>query len=87
MQVYDTAKKKKMIEDFEKLKQEVQIMEVKREQNQPIDENEKKIKLAKLYNVLVENQDVKQYFDYEIMFNKMIYDINKIIGDAIKEVM
>ena len=76
-----------MIEDFEKLKQEVQIMEVKREQNQPIDENEKKIKLAKLYNVLVENQDVKQYFDYEIMFNKMIYDINKIIGDAIKEVM
>ena len=85
--LFKDPEKKKMIEDFEKLKQEVQIMEVKREQNQPIDENEKKIKLAKLYNVLVENQDVKQYFDYEIMFNKMIYDINKIIGDAIKEVM
>lgn len=85
--LFSDENKKKMIEDFEKLKQEVQIMEVKRQQNEPIDENDKKVKLAKLYNVLVENKDIKQYFDYEIMFNKMIYDINKIIGDAIKEVI
>lgn len=79
--------KKNMIEEFENLKKEVQIMEVKRENDEPIDEEEKKIKLAKLYNVLIENKDIKEYFELEIAFNKMLYDINKIIGDSIKEVM
>ena len=79
--------KKQLIEEFEKLKQEVQIMEIKRQNNEEIDEEDKKVKVAKLYNVLIENKDIKQYFDYEIEFSKMMADINKIIGDAIKEVM
>lgn len=85
--LYKDEEKKKLIEEFEKLKQEVQIMEVKRENNLEIDEEEKKAKLAKLYNVLIENKDIKEYFDKEIEFNKMMYDINKIIGDTIKEVL
>ena len=79
--------KKKLIEEFEKLKQEVQIMEIKRQNNEEIDEEDKKVKVAKLYNVLIENKDIKEYFDFEIEFSKMISDINKIIGDAIKEVL
>ena len=85
--LFSDPKKKEMIEEFEKLKQEVQLMEIKKQANQEVDENEKKIKMAKLYNVLVENEDIKQYFDYEIAFNKLMYDVNKIIGDAIKELM
>lgn len=85
--LFADPEKKKQIEEFERLKQEVQIMEIKRQSNQEIDEEDKKVKLAQLYNVLVENQDIKQYFDYEIAFNKVIYDVNKIIGDAIKELM
>ena len=85
--LYSDPEKKQLIEEFEKLKQEVQIMEVKRQNNQEIDEQEKKEKLAKLYNVLIENKDIKDYFDYEISFNKMMYDINKIIGDTIREVL
>ena len=85
--LYADPEKKKLIEEFEKLKQEVQIMEVRRQNNQEIDEQDKKEKLAKLYNVLIENKDIKDYFDYEISFNKMMYDINKIIGDTIKDVL
>lgn len=85
--LFADPEKKKIIEEFEKLKQEVQIMEVKQQNKQPIDEEDKKVKLAKLYNVLVENKDIKQYFDYEIAFNKMLYDINKIIGDSFKDVI
>ena len=85
--LYSDPEKKKLIEEFENLKQEVQIMEVKRQNNQEIDEEDKKQKLAKLYNVLIENKDIKDYFDYEISFNKMMYDINKIIGDTIKDVL
>lgn len=79
--------KKEMITEFESLKQEVQIMEVKQQTHQEIDEEDKKLKLAKLYNVLIENPDVKEYFDYEIAFNKLMFDVNKIIGDAIKDVL
>lgn len=79
--------KKGLIEEFEKLKQEVQVMELKRKDNKEIDEEDKKIKLAKLYNVLIENKDIKEYFDNEIAFNKLMYDVNKIIGDAIKDIM
>lgn len=86
-ELFSNPEKRKMIEEFEQLKQEVQIMEVKRENNQEIDENDKKIKLAKLYNVLIENKEIKEYFDYEIAFNKLMYDVNKIIGDAIKDVI
>ena len=85
--LYSDPEKKKLIEEFENLKQEVQIMEVKKQNNQEIDEEDKKQKLAKLYNVLIENKDIKDYFDYEISFNKMMYDINKIIGDTIKDVL
>ena len=86
-QLFGDPEKKKLIEEFESLKREVQIMEVKRETNQEIDEEDKKIKLAKLYNVLIENKDIKDYFDYEIAFNKLMFDVNKIIGDAIKDLL
>ena len=85
--LFTNPEKKKLIEEFEHLKQEVQIMEIKRQSNQKIDEEDKKQKLAKLYNVLIENKDIKEYFDYEIAFNKLMFDINKIIGDTIKDIM
>lgn len=86
-ELFNNPEKKKLIEEFEELKREVQIMEVKRENNQEIDEEDKKVKLAKLYNVLIENKDIKDYFDYEIAFNKMMFDVNKIIGDSFKEIL
>ena len=44
-------------------------------------------KLQELYQILVQNPDVKDYFDKEVRFNVMMADVNKIIGDAIKEVL
>ena len=85
--LFSNEEKRKLIEEFETLKKEVQLMELKRQNNQEINEDDKKIKLAKLYNVLIENKDIKDFFDYEIAFNKLIYDVNKIIGDAIKDLL
>ncbi len=85
--LFSDPKKKSLIEEFEKLKQEVQIMEIKRENNAEIDEEDKKVKVARLYNVLIENKDIKEYFDYEIEFSRLMADVNKIIGDAIKDVI
>ena len=63
------------------------MCELKRKDNKEVDEEDKKVKLARLYNVLIENKDIKEYFDNEIAFNKLMYDVNKIIGDAIKDIM
>lgn len=85
--INSNPEKKSKVEEFENLKQEVQLMEVRQQNNQEIDENEKKVKLAKLYNVLIENKDIKEYFDYEIAFNQLMIDVNKIIGDGIKDIL
>ena len=81
------TEKRQMIIDFEELKKEVQLMEMQRLNNEPIDEQDKKDKLITMYNVLIQNKDIKDYFDYEIAFNQLMVDINKIIGSSIKDVL
>ena len=31
-------------------------------------------------------KDIKEYFDLQVQFNQMMIDINKIIGDVVKDV-
>ena len=79
--------KKQMIIDFENLKREVQLLEIQKQNNEQIEEEKKKQKLVKMYNVLIENKDIKEYFDCQIAFNQMMIDVNKIIGNSIKDVL
>ena len=85
--LFADANKRQLIIDFEELKKEVQLMEVQKMQDKPVDEEAKKEKLAKMYNVLIENKVIKEYFDYEIAFNQLMVDVNKIIGNSIKDVL
>ena len=48
---------------------------------------EKMKKLQELYEILVQNPNIKEYFEKEVRFNVMIADVNKIIGEAIKDVL
>ena len=70
-------------EDFEKLRYEVQLMAYTGEEKS----EEKNKKLEEMYVALVENKDIKEYFDLEVKFNVMIADVNKIIAEAIKDVL
>lgn len=74
---------KKKIEDFERLRYEVQLMQYAGEEK----DDEKNQKLQEMYNVLVQDHQVKEYFDLEVKFNVMIADVNKIIAEAIKDVL
>ena len=76
----DTRKK---IEDFEKLRYEVQLMQYTGEEKN----EEKTVKLQEMYSTLVQDAQVKEYFDLEVKFNIMIADVNKIIAEAIKDVL
>lgn len=74
---------KNKIEEFEKIRYEEQVLALQGEK-----QSEEKIKkLQELYTILVQNEDVKLYFDKEVRFNVLIADINKIIGEAIKDVL
>ena len=81
--VYANPELKEKVEEFEKIRYETQLLEIQGEQ-----QNEEKMKrLQELYTILLENKDIKKFFDTEVRFNVMLADINKIIGDAVKDVL
>lgn len=82
-EIYNTPDKKQKVEEFEKLRYDVQLMTYTGEKK----DEEKSKKLEEMYKSLVENKDIKEYFDLEVKFNIMIADVNKIIAEAIKDVL
>ncbi len=77
------AELKAKIDDFEKLRYEVQLLVMQGEKQ----DEEKTKKLQEMYGILIENKDIKNYFDLEVKFNVMIADVNKIIAESVKEVL
>ena len=50
-------------------------------------DEEKNKKLEEMYKTLVENKDIKEYFDLEVKFNIMIADVNKIIAEISETIL
>ena len=74
--------KEKMME-FEKARYEVQL-----EMMQTGKQNEEKYKkMQDLYAELIENEEAKRFFEAETKFNVVIADVNKIIGEAVRDVI
>ena len=74
---------KEKIAEFEKLRYEEQITRI---QNNKIDE-EKMKKVQELYKEIIEIPQVKNYFDTELKFNILLGDVNKIISDAVQDLI
>ncbi|MCR5187001.1 MAG: YlbF family regulator [Clostridia bacterium] len=74
---------KAQVDEFEKIRYEEQLLTMQGEKQS----EEKMQKLQNLYQILVQNPNVKDYFDKEVRFNVLIADVNKIIGEAIKDVL
>ena len=43
--------------------------------------------LKEMYNMLVQDAKIKEYFDIEVRFNIMLADVNKIISESVKELL
>ncbi len=74
---------RKRMSDFEKMRYEVQLETMQTGKR----DEEKYKKMQDLYSELVEIDDAKKFFEAETKFNIVIADVNKIIGEAIKDVM
>ena len=74
---------KKRMSEFEKMRYEAQIVQL-----QTGKEDKKKMeKVKKLFEELIQEEEAKKFFDAETKFNIVIADVNKIIGEAIRDVM
>ena len=74
---------KKKIEEFEAARYDAQITAMQTGKN----DEEKTKKMQQLYIELYENQDAAKFFDAETKFNIILSDVNKIIGDAVMDVL
>mgnify|MGYP003312500379 CR=1 FL=1 len=71
------------IKKFEALRYEIQISAM-----QGLETNKDKEKeLQDIYAELLTKENVKEYFESEFKFNILLADVNKIIGDSVKEVL
>jgi len=71
------------LDEFEKSRYEVQLEVMQgKEQNK-----EKTESMQKIYLELVQNETTKKYFDAELKFNVLLSDVNKIIGEAVQDVL
>ena len=81
--VYGELNLKDKVEEFEKIRYEEQVLAMQGEK-----QNEAKMaRLQELYAILIKEPRIKEYFDKEVRFNVMIADVNKIIGESIKDVL
>lgn len=74
---------KEKIMDFQKQRYEAQIsaMQIGKE------DEEKIKKVQELYTELIQIDEVKRFFDTELKFNIMLADVNKIISEAVEDVI
>ena len=72
-----------MIKKFETLRYEIQISAM---QGLEINKDKEK-ELQDIYTELLTKENIKEYFEAEFKFNILFADVNKIIGDAVKEVL
>ena len=71
------------IQEFEKARYEAQIIAMQTGKN----DEEKYKKVQEMYAELIEQEDSKRYFEAETKFNIILADVNKIIGDAVIDVI
>ncbi len=74
---------KQKLDDFEKARYETQISTMKGEE--PTKEQVEN--LQKIYLELIQNDKTKKYLDTELKFNTMLSDINKILGEAVQDLI
>ena len=82
-EVYQDDNCKEMIKEFRDKQSEVQSLLMMGQEA----DKEKMEKLQSLYQILVANPRVKDFFDKEVQFDEMLSDVYKAIGDGVKDII
>lgn len=71
------------IAEFEKARYEEQLNSIQKGKS----DEAKMAEIQNLYGELIQIPEIKQYFDAEFKFNILLGDVNKIISEAVKDVI
>ena len=82
-EVYKDEKCKEMIKEFRDKQSEVQSLLMMGQEA----DKEKMEKLQSLYQILVSNPKVKDFFDKEVQFDEMLGEVYKEIGEGVKDII
>lgn len=82
-EVNSNIEMKSKIEEFDKLRYEVQLATFQGETQNA----EKTKKLEEMYQILLQDAKIKEFFDIEVRFNIMLADVNKIIGESVQDLL
>lgn len=82
-QIKSNSELENKIKEFEKTRYEVQIASL----GGKTANKEQEEKMQQLYAELIAIEEVKKYFDAEFKFNILLADVNKIIGESVKDVL
>ncbi|MGN1311197.1 MAG: YlbF family regulator [Clostridia bacterium] len=74
---------KQKVDEFEKIRYDVQVMAFQGEKQ----DEEKQKKLQEMYQILMKDAKIKEFFDIEVRFNIMLADVNKIISESVKDLL
>ena len=82
--IQKNEEKNNKIEKFEQLRYEIQIKSMQGGVENLQEQNEL---LQQEYGKLLQDEELKKYFDAEVKFNIMLADINKIIAESVRDVL
>lgn len=78
----DNLEMKEQVDNFEKIRYDVQVLSF-----QGKEDEEKTKKLQEMYQILLKEPKIKEFFDIEVRFNIMLADVNKIISESVKDLI
>lgn len=82
-EVQNNIELKDKLNNFEKARYEIQLATI-----QGLEQDKKKaVDMQNLYLELIQNETMKNYFDAELKFNVLLTDVNKIIADAVQDLI
>ncbi len=82
-ELYKDDKSKDMIDEFRTKQTEVQSLLMSGQEA----DSEKMEKLQSLYQILVSDARVKEFFDKEVQFDEMLSEIYKTISEGVKDIL
>ena len=74
---------KTKVQEFERIRYEAQVLAFQGKN----EDEEKMKKLKEMYDILMKESKIKEYFDIEVRFNIMLADVNKIISESVKDLI
>lgn len=73
---------KENLEKFESLRYQMQMLSIQGTQNEELNQQ-----MEEIYTKLIQNEETRKYLDLELKFNVLIGDVNKIIAEAVRDIV